>query len=182
MFQGLSLLPASPRTNSERAGSALQPSSATTASQPRGAQQGDASQLQAPCSSQGGYIHISRWKSLYILLTYSNYSWRENISHLTRLTKALTVLCKIVFILTRQFITRLEIRLQKGNILESFLATLACHVENPLACLRALTKRETCTAHSPECGSEPGPFLWVSFDDMPGSYIIPFLFSRQQTW
>lgn len=69
--------------------------SATPAPQPHGAQQGGASQLQAPCSSQGDYIHISRWKSLYILLTYSNYSWRENIFHLTKLTKTLTVLCKI---------------------------------------------------------------------------------------
>lgn len=58
--------------------------------------------LTAPwCSTRGCFLaprslqHISRWKSQYTLLTYSNYSWRENISHLTRLTNTVTVLYKI---------------------------------------------------------------------------------------
>lgn len=88
VFQGLSLLPDFHRTNSNRPGSALQPGSATPASQPRGAQKGMLPGSKLPAAS----IQIKQ-PVCSAYLQY--YSWRENVFRLTRLTKTLTVLCKI---------------------------------------------------------------------------------------
>lgn len=143
-----------------------------------------AARLTAPwCSARGCFLapsspqHISRWKSQYILLTYSNYSWRENISHLTRLTKTLTVLYIIECV---YFNKAIHYKVRNQIVKRKYSRVLlGCF---GISCRKSFSLSQAPLQHCPECGSEPGPFLRVSFHDMPSSYIIPSLFSRQQSW